>query len=66
MENTSINEKENKLKLTEISGFNSTAIRVRLVCENKDLKNEFSQGMILSESSESSLEPERIIPSSTI
>lgn len=63
MENTSINEKENKLKLTKTSGFNSTVISDRLVCENKDLKNEFSQCTILSGTLKKTADSERMVHS---
>ena len=59
MDKTSITEKDNKLKLKETSGFSSTVMSDKLVCE--DLQSDVSRSMILSESSETPVVAERII-----
>jgi len=63
MDKTSITEIENKLKLNETSGFSSTVMSDKLVCE--DLQSDVSRSMILSESSEIPVVAERIILPST-
>ena len=54
----STTEKENKLN--ETSGLNSIVNNEKLFCE--DLKNEFSQGMVLSSTIGSRIEQESTIP----
>jgi hypothetical protein len=55
------NEKENKLKPTEISGFSSIVTSEKLVCEKEELKNELSQCMVLSGTVGSIVGPESTI-----